>query len=248
MALPRQGEFHGWWGWFAQHPRHGKLSDDVPFRGLRVRMHNIAIGDYSVFQPFWPSRHLALWCFGEIYITDSTLVPNAQRDNFEPSEALSRIHEQVREELRQIERDIRRESRERNNSVRVITRNVARITKRARRRLEDGLASKNEKAQLIEELDKVSDRIKDAIPQRNRTDDERSSLRLALREVDHLKEEVGNVRRTDADASMSHLNRQARRAVHTVLAIVKQELNDDELFAAIEKQVLAELRPGTRER
>lgn len=247
MALPRQGEYHGWWGWLAEHPRHGKLSDDIPFRGLRVRMHNIAIGDHSLLQPFWPSRHLALWCFGEIYVADSTLVPNAQRDNFEPSEALSRIHEQVREELRQIEKDIRRESRERSNSVRVIRKNADRVTKRARRRLDDGLTSKNEKTQLIDELDKVSARIKDAIPQRNRTDEERSNLRWTLREVDHLKEEVENVRRTDADASMSHLNRQARRAVRTVLSIVKQELDDDKRFAAIEKRVIAELRPGNRD-
>lgn len=245
VALPRQGEYHGWWGWLAEHPRYGAL--DVPFGGLRIRMHNIAVGGHSLLQPFWPSRHLALWCFGEIYIVDPTLVPNAQRDNFEPSEALSRIHEQVREELRQIERDIRKESRKRNNSVRDIREKADRVTKKTRRRLDDGLTSKNEKTQLIEELDKVSARIKDAIPQRNRTDEERSSLRRTLREVDHLKEEVGNVRRTDADASMSHLNRQARRAVRTVLSIVKQELNDDKRFAAIEKRVIAELRPGNRD-
>lgn len=246
VALPRQGEYHGWWGWLAEHPRYCKLSD-VPFRGLRIRMHNIAIGDHSLLQSLWSSRHLAQWCFGEIYIADSTLVPNAQRDDFEPSEALSRMHEQVREELRQIERDIRRESKERSNSVRVIRKDADRVTKQTRRRLNDGLTSKNEKTQLIEELDKVSTRIKDAIPQRNRTDEERSNLHRTLHEVDHLKEEVGNVRRTDADASMSHLNRQARRAVRTVLSIVKQELNDDKRFAEIEKRVIVELRPGNRD-
>ena len=247
VALPRGGDYNGWWGWLAHHSRRGALAD-VSFGGLRVRMHNIAIGDHSLVQSLWTSSPLALWCFGEIHVVDPALIPNSQRDDFEPSDALTRLHEQLADEARRIERDIRNESKDRNTSVQKITQRAERATKQARRRLEEGLTSHNEKADLIDSLDKEATRIKDTIQARNRTDDERAQLKRTLRAVEQLKKKIAEVQRTDADASMSHLNKQARLAVRTVLAVVKQELNDDARFAAIEQKVIAALRPGRRDR
>ena len=66
--------------------------------------------------------------------------------------------------------------------------------------------------------------------------------------MEELQEDIRKVERTDADASMSHLNKQARGAVRTVLAVVKEELDDDKRFAAIEQRVIAALRPGRQNR
>ena len=247
VALPRNGEYQGWWGWLAQHPRRGALAD-VSFGGLRVRMHNIAVGDQSLVQALWTTRPLALWCFGEVHVVDPALVPNSQRDDFEPSNALSRLHAQLADEMRRIEKDIRDESKDRNTSVREITQRAERATVQGRRRLEDGLTSHNEKTQLIEALDKEAYRLKATIKGRSRTVNERTQLEQTLRAVEDLQEEIKKVQRTDADASMSHLNRQARGAVRTVLAVVKEELDDDKRFAAIEQRVLAALRPGGRQK
>lgn len=247
VALPKGGDYQGWWGWLAQHPRRGALAD-VPFGGLRVRMHNIAIGDHSLLQDLWTTPPLALWCFGEIHVVDPSLVPNSQRDNFEPSGTLSRLQGQLADEMRRIEREIRDESRDRNTSVQKITQRAERATKHARRRLEEGLTSHNEKTRLIDSLDKEASRLNSTIQSRNRTETERTQLQQALSAVEDLKKEIGNVRRTDADASMSHLSKQARNAVRTVLAVVKEALDDDKRFAEIEQRVMAALRPGSRER
>ena len=246
IALPRNGEYQGWWGWLAVHSRRGALAD-VPFGGLRVRMHNIAVGDPSLVQALWTSPPLALWCFGEVHVVDPALVPNSQRDDFEPSDALSRLHAQLADEMRGIEKDIRDESKDRNTSVRKITQRAERATKHARRRLEEGLTSHNEKTKLVETLDKEVDRLNNTMQRRTRTD-ERIQLEQTLRVVEDLKEEISKVRRTDADASMSHLNKQARGAVRTVLAVVKEELSDDKRFAAIEQRAIAALRPGSQSR
>ena len=247
IALPREGDYHGWWGWLAQHPRRGALAD-IPWAGLRVRMHNIAIGDHSLVQRLWTTPSLALWCFGEVHVVDPALVPNSQRDDFEPSRALSRLNEQLREEMRWITKDIRDESTQRNRSVVTITRRAEKTTRQARRRLDNGLASHNEKTQLLDQLGKEADKLNSAIQERKRTADERTQLRRTRRSLENLKERVDKVRRTDADASMSHLNKQARSAVRTVLAVVKEALADDKLFALIEERVIAALRPGRRER
>ena len=247
VALPRNGDYKGWWGWIAKHPRRGALAD-VSFGGLRIRMHNIAIGDESIVQALWTTRSLAMWCFGEIHVVDTALVPNSQRDNFEPSDALSRLLAQLKDEMRRIEKEIRDESKDRNSSIKTITRKAVRTAHLAGRRVDEGLVSHNEKKQLIESLDKEVDRLNTAMKARKRTVIERAELERTLQEVKEVKERIRNVQRTDADASMSHLNKQARGAVRTVLAVVKEELNDDKRFAAIEQRVIDELRPGRRNR
>ena len=247
IELPRNGDYQGWWGWIAKHPRRGALAD-VPFGGIRVRMHNIAIGDESFVQALWTTRSLALWCFGEVHVVDPALVPNSQRDNFEPCEALSRLREQLRDEMRSIQKDIRDESSDRNTSVRTITKKAQEAVKHAQSRVNEGLTSYNEKTQLIKSLEREVDRLQTAINVRNRTDEERTVLKQSLQEVEGAKERISSVQRTDADASMSHLNKQARGAIRTVLAVVKEELDDDKQFAAIEQKVIVALRPGSRNR
>ena len=247
VALPSDGDYPGWWGWLALHPRRGALAD-VPFGGLRVRMHNIAVGDQSLVQALWKTPSLAMWCFGEVHVVDPDLVPNSQRDNFEPSDALSRFRAQLADEMRRIEKDIRAESKDRNTSVHKIAQRVERTITQARHRLTEGLTSHDEKTRLIATLDNEVERLNKSNKERNRTAEEHTTLDAKLVEVKQLQEEVRKVQRTDADASMSHLNKQARGAVRTVLAVVKEELDDDKRFAAIEQRVFAALRPGGRSR
>lgn len=107
----------GWWGWLAMHSREAKLGD-VPFAGLRIRMHNIAVGDERILRRLFKTPHLALWCFGEIHITDFRAVPNAQRDTFEPSKLWSQIEEELRLEVKDIEKMCRKKSKDRSNAKR----------------------------------------------------------------------------------------------------------------------------------
>ena len=132
--------------------------------------------------------------------------------------------------------------------MRNITQRAENAIKHARSRLNEGLTSHNEKTQLIDSLDKEANRLNPTIQSRNRTDAERTQLEQALLAVEEVKKAIGNVRRTDADASMSHLNKQARNAVRTVLAVIKEELDDDQRFATIEQRVMAALRPGSQGR
>lgn len=102
----------GWWGWIAQHPLEGTLGR-VPFAGIGIRMHNMGIGDHRIVGSLFKTSSLAKWCFGEIHITDFRVVPNAQRDNFEPSKAWRIIQGQIREEVANVERLCRRASGQR---------------------------------------------------------------------------------------------------------------------------------------
>lgn len=106
---------NGWWGWLAMHRRDATLGD-VPFAGLRIRMHNIAVGDERIVRRLFSSPHLALWCFGEVHITDPRIIPNAQRDGFEPSKRWSQIESELREEVAVITKMCRKESKTRSDA------------------------------------------------------------------------------------------------------------------------------------
>lgn len=116
QPLPSDGEpGTGWWGWLAIHSREAKLGD-VQFAGLRIRMHNIAIGDEKIVRSLFKTPHLALWCFGEVHITDPRVIPNAQRDAFEPSKIWSQIEDELRIEAESISRVCRKESQSRSSA------------------------------------------------------------------------------------------------------------------------------------
>ena len=246
VALPRTGEYSGWWGWLAVHERGGALAD-VSFAGIRIRMHNIAIGDHSIVQELWTSANQALWCFGEIHIVNSELVPNTQRDNFEASKAWDILQGQLRAEVVQLEREIRKESDERNRSVRNVTQLSTKVVREVQVSLGAGLKSHNEKGMLLTKLEKQRVSLEKGLRKRNLTPVETAQLEENLSRVESTYQDVEKVKRTKADADMSYLGKQARKAVRTVLDVVKAELNDDKRFAVIEERVQTALRQGNKD-
>ena len=51
------------WGWVAEHDREGALAD-IPYAGLRIRMHNIAVGDHTIIEKLFTHhepRSMVLW-------------------------------------------------------------------------------------------------------------------------------------------------------------------------------------------
>ncbi len=243
VALPRKGKYRGWWGWFAQHEMKGALADQ-PFSGLCFRMHNIAVGDNSVIKNLWKSQNLATWCFGEVHVVDPSLVPNSQRDNFEPSEVLSQIMEQIRDEVQYIEKDIRKESQERNSSVQKVIKKAERTNRNAKKILADGLTSHHQKAQLIQQLDDELVNINNKINNPKISVSDRMGLEEKRHQLENTKNDISEVKTTTATKSMSHLSKQARKAVYITLDVVKQELKNKEQFNNIEMRVYAALQPG----
>ena len=247
VALPRTGEYAGWWGWLAVHERRGALAD-VSFAGLRLRMHNIAIGDHSIIQELWTSASQALWCFGEIHVVNPELVPNTQRDNFEASKAWDKLKEELRAEVVKLEKEIRKESEERNRSTETLTRRAENVVRETKGILDAGLKSHNEKQALLAKLQRQRDSLDKGLRKRTLTPEETAQLKEHLTKVERFYRDVEAVKRTKADDDMSYLGKQARKAVRTVLGVVKTELNDDKRFAVIEERVHAALRQGNKDR
>ena len=245
LALPRNGPVDGWWGWVAVHERRGALAE-APFCGLRVRSHNIAVGDETIARSLFKTQNLSAWCFGEIHVTHPDLVPNAQRDDFEPSREWDRIKTQLREEAHHIDSEIRGESTKRSSSLPTLKKRADKKISSARRAIETGIASDYQQQDIIQELRTESDKIETQTRRRSRTEDEVEQLAVLRETLNQTIDKVSDVRRTGADIAQAHLNRQARQVFRQIMDVLRSEL-DDESFRKIETKINAALRAGQKE-
>ena len=238
------GKGRGWWGWIAVHERQGILNN-VPFAGLRIRMHNIAIGDETILRTLFTTPSLARWCFGEIHVTDLSLTPNAQRDNFEPSKEWDQLKATLQEEIGLLEKAVRKESEERNKSLPAVTKKPINMIEKAKDAIESGFLSHHAKQTTIENLHAEAEKLETQAKKTKWTEEEKAKLVELHEKIEQVTEEVRAVRRTGTDDALSHLNKQARNAVRTVFEVLKTEL-DERQFNVVQKKVHAALKPGSK--
>ena len=96
---------HGWYGWIGVSNFPGELADDT-VAGVRFRIKNIQVGDEEIIQslaeeltPAGSERRLQRWAVGEVFITNSQVVPNARRDGFEDSAAWREVRRDIKEQV-----------------------------------------------------------------------------------------------------------------------------------------------------
>jgi len=70
-------------GWIGHHEYIRSLPVGLGVRGLRARVGDLQVGDPNLFEDSFKEPRFNGWSIGEIHITDSRVVPNVRRDNFE---------------------------------------------------------------------------------------------------------------------------------------------------------------------
>ena len=232
------------WGWLAIHERRGALAD-VAYAGVRVRMHNIAVGDDSIIANLFTSPFLARWCFGEIHITDLSLVPNSQRDEFEPSPQWDEVRERLRQEAQSLEQTIRKESSERNRSVTSLEKAAQAEMEQAKDAVAIGFLSHEEKEATLQKLNNTSKKLEQEAARKKRPESEKEKLLQLHEEVERTKCKVRKVRRTGTDDATAHLNRQARKVLQTVFKVLAKELPEKQ-FNEVQEKIHTALKPGKK--
>ncbi len=243
IPLPlMRGDSDGWWGWLAEHNWEGQLTD-AGFAGLRIRMHNIAIGDHQIVRELFKTHNLSTWCFGEIYITDYKVTPNAQRNNFQESNEWDSIKEQISDDVKEITRKIRKASAERNARPSKMISQAHKRIREAKKEISTGIESRQAKNTLIEELKSQEKKIISTMNKRNRTEAEKRILQDANEALNETVEEIRSINRFRTDEAMAHLDKRTRRVVNRIYEVLKTEL-DEELFSEIQKKINNALKLG----
>lgn len=106
-------------GWLAITDFSGVISDES-IQGIRFRKGNILVGNGTTFASFFPSEgHNANRMFaGEIHALHDELVPNSQRDDFEPNETYNEMRKFLSEWARMLNKKYRRGTSEASSALR----------------------------------------------------------------------------------------------------------------------------------
>ena len=96
-------------GWLALTDFSGIISDES-MQGIRFRKGNILVGNNAAFVKYFPSEgHNANRMFaGEIHVLHTDLIPNSQRDDFEPNAIYGELRQSLGEWAREINKKYRR--------------------------------------------------------------------------------------------------------------------------------------------
>ena len=144
-------------GWLAITDFSGVISDES-VQGIRFRKGNILVGNGTTFANFFPSEgHNANRMFaGEIHVLHDELVPNSQRDDFEPSTAYNEMRKSLSEWAGTINRKYRRGTSEATSALRNLTK-LNEEQKELEGKIDSGAITSDEKReQIAERLEKIA--------------------------------------------------------------------------------------------
>jgi molecular chaperone HtpG len=79
------------WLWFGISRFQGVLKIENQMRGIRLRMQNIQIGSDDALQKLFKEDRGQHYFVGEVFAISKNLIPNSQRDYFNPGEARSKF-------------------------------------------------------------------------------------------------------------------------------------------------------------
>jgi len=236
-----------WWGWLAVHSRSAQLKD--PFSGVRLRMHNIQVGDDKTFARYFEGSNVRFnkWCIGEIHIIDPNVVPNTRRDYFESTPEWKRVCAQLRDNAKAIERKIRSESKDRNEDPARVLRNTGQILVNARECMEVGLDSRDGRDEQIKLLTEQGEKLNalEKKLKKSKSDTYVDQIVKAKEDIERQKEKLRGVSRFQSDDAVAHLDKKSRRVVKIIEKILKENLGKD-VFADIRVKIYEALQPGNR--
>lgn len=158
-------------GWLAITDFSGVISEET-VQGIRFRKGNILVGNGTTFSKFFPSEgHNANRMFaGEIHVLHDDLIPNSQRDDFEPNKIYSEMKSALAEWAGIINKKYRRGTSEATSALRNLNK-LNEEQKQLEERIESGAITSDEKReQISERLERIT---------RNRETEERK-VRKAL--------------------------------------------------------------------
>ena len=75
----------GAFGWILHHGYKGAIPEGTRFRGLRMRVGNIQVGDSGLLADLFAESRFNAWAVGEVHVLDPRVIPNGRRDHFEQS-------------------------------------------------------------------------------------------------------------------------------------------------------------------
>lgn len=244
-------------GWLAITDFSGVISDES-VQGIRFRKGNILVGNGTTFANFFPSEgHNANRMFaGEIHVLHDELVPNSQRDDFEPSTAYSEMRKSLSEWAGTINRKYRRGTSEATSALRNLTR-LNEEQKELEGKINSGAITSDEKReQIAERLEKIArtrekeEKTVRKAMERGTFDDERkeavekalSQTEAAMKKVTALNTKIVNAGYATKNDLPSSYSRDERKLYQRIISIIDSYFaSEPQTAEALREKIKSEL-------
>ena len=143
-------------GWIAITNFYGSIRE-LSIRGIRLRKGNILIGDSTTFNQFFKvDKDVAnSWLMGEIFIHDPEVIPNSQRDDFEPNDAFISLAESLTDLAEEFRKKYRRDMSEIHSTIKQVDNIGKQLIKMKDELKTVGVSSDQSREQLLQEKDKL---------------------------------------------------------------------------------------------
>ena len=244
-------------GWLAITDFSGVISDES-VQGIRFRKGNILVGSGTTFANFFPSEgHNANRMFaGEIHVLHDELVPNSQRDDFEPSTAYNEMRKSLSEWAGMINRKYRRGTSEATSALRNLTK-LNEEQKELEGKIDSGAITSDEKReQIAERLEKIArtrekeeKSVRKAM-ERGTFDDERketvekalSQTEAATKKVTALNTKIVNAGYATKNDLPSSYSRDERKLYQRIISIIDSYFaSEPQTAEALREEIKSEL-------
>ncbi len=144
--------------WYTLCDFNGTLVDDS-IKGIRARKGNILIGNSTSLNNIFKEDRFNGWFQGEIHIIDSSIIPNARRDDFERNMSYIRLYKHLLKIGNDLSKKIRKISSKRNDKNTKVLNNAELFIKNTGNMLDSGFNSKNEKIMVQKEIESLKNEI-----------------------------------------------------------------------------------------
>lgn len=244
-------------GWLAITDFSGVISDES-VQGIRFRKGNILVGNRTTFTKFFPSEgHNANRMFaGEIHVLHDELVPNSQRDDFEPSAVYTEMRKALSTWAGTINKKYRRGTSEATSALRNLTK-LNEEQKELEEKIDSGAITSDEKReQIADRLERIAQsrekeekKVRKAL-ERGTFDDERketvkkalSQTETATQKVTALNTKIVNAGYATKNDLPSSYSRDERKLYQRIICVIDTFFADDSKTAeALREKIKSEL-------
>lgn len=229
-------------GWLAITDFSGVISDEA-VQGIRFRKGNILVGNSTTFAKFFPSEgHNANRMFaGEIHVLHDELVPNSQRDDFEPNAMYNEMKDALAIWAGMINKKYRRGTSEATSALRNLTK-LNEEQKELEESINSGVITSDEKRdQIAEKLDEISKKrtkeekkVFKALKSGTFDDERREAAERALSQTEAANKKVATLTTKIVNAGYATKNdlpssysRDERKMYQRIIAVIDAYFADD---------------------
>ena len=253
-------EFHPngdlfFWGWYGMSTFKGYVKDQE-VQGLRVRKHNIQIGDERTLDSLFSQDRFNRWFIGEIHVYDKNIIPNARRDDFEKNDTYFEFRDRVEKYTKGVLSKIPSLYSNINSAVAKIEASKSSL-QAIEVKLEEGVNSEVERDNLFKKRDQIKSNIdkgkKEIEKSKSKIEDRVlvEKIKQTLAETENLEKKSNEIENKIIDVefnsqtakALSSYSKDIRKVVYRIFDVIEREL-EPSVAQKMRDAILAELSIG----